>query len=1637
MLTPEQAREALAARRIHDGRNGARHLRLIPAIAELPVPLRRIAYGLIDRDALGHSLREGPGPAYTPFYYSRIRETLMAALSQLDALDSAERTRVFGIFFPRIAESVEQAWGHLLAAPYRHGGAGVMRAPGRPEVTREFRGSWLQNMINAVEPYDADLPWLAQHAGYMGYTAHTLAPLFAGVMDGGDALGDEVFAILTRTAHGEDEIGMMGNHIPLALLASMRPDGWEEVERLLLAAQREEGTRQMLLSAATSAHPLAFRRMAETILTYDLIRFTSVTGVVSGWLGVSWDVAQAQAAGRALARLTALLGDRAACVDALDGGAEDVALGLWALGGEDVVAALPLAVALLDDADATRRYAAARFLAETYLVEAREPLLRALDDPDPYVAGQACRGLTSGKAELSPEPEEFEHIEATLARMPAKATPEGQILWIESASPVSRESVARLLLAALGERGPKRLIPHLASMDSYTRAATAKLLAQEVDDPTCRAALLDLLGDRASWVRTEATRALAKATIAPEDAPTLEGLLARKTAALRQSLLELLLKQPDDAALASVDRLLATRNEQQRRAGLEALSLMAQAERAPEACAERATAYQRAHPAVSEVERALLAPSLEMRRETATLENALGLADPRDRAPIPDPVARDVRMETPPSVAALLALDALIEEHLTDSFLSEQGGASQSHLLGEMEGHLPWMGYQFTKVKDVEQAPLMDLWRGWAEARPAWQRDDDGLEFVRMLHLAAFYNLNQLHDGAERDAGTKLRHGRIAQTVCGWLIRLYPPPAVTADLLLDHLETTLATLPDAQVTAPQDERYPHLNRYQRLDHAVRMAQMYAEWFPDRWSDAHAARYWRLARWSQNLARPSLRIETSLALTLQARRAGAATEADVILQLIGPRAGASHAYYAAQFGEFAQLSARARNPLFDEYPFTEELYRRCVARVLEVELERGEMPTAATPIALSLRSLTGADWFIRLLRALGEDALTRGYDYEGKGRAYTLSHLLQVTFPALGDTLGAVSERLIAARISEKRLIAAALYAPQWARHIEATLGWEGLAQAVWWIYAHTRERNWRVDQTIRAEWAAQTSEWTPLSSDDLYDGAVDVAWFWRAYDLLGATRWDAVYVAAKYASSGNGHTRAQVFADAMLGRTEESALTERIRTKRRQDNVCALGLVPLPAEPKARDEALLRRYQVTQEFLRTSRKFGAQRRASEATVARIGLENLARTAGYQDAQRLQWAMEMEAVADLRAGPVRLTRDEVTLTLRIDALGQPHLDVARMGRTLKEIPARLKKDEAVAAMRERLKALGQQTARMRLSLEQMMCREEALVAEELRRLLGHPTLAPMLTQLVFVAGERLGYLADGGATLQAWDGARTPLAEDARLRIAHPYDLYRSGAWSEWQHECYQSERIQPFKQIFRELYLLTEAERQDGVVSRRYAGQQAQAKQAMALLGQRGWVSDIYEGDASRTFHERGLTATLGSLYGGMPEGDALTLDGVTFHRAGDPWGKPVPLAETPPLVFSEVMRDLDLVVSVAHRGGVDPESSASTVEMRAALIREVCGLLGLANVRLEANRAIIQGALSQYSVHLGGGTVHLLPGGSLCIVPVHEQHRGRIFLPFADDDPKTAEIISKILLLARDSEIKDPTILRQVYARG
>jgi hypothetical protein len=226
--------------------------------------------------------------------------------------------------------------------------------------------------------------------------------------------------------------------------------------------------------------------------------------------------------------------------------------------------------------------------------------------------------------------------------------------------------------------------------------------------------------------------------------------------------------------------------------------------------------------------------------------------------------------------------------------------------------------------------------------------------------------------------------------------------------------------------------------------------------------------------------------------------------------------------------------------------------------------------------------------------------------------------------------------------------------------------------------------------------------------------------------------------------------------------------------------------------------------------------------------------------------------------------------------------------------------------------------------------------------------------------------------------------------------------------------------------------VLTAAEKQQKDHSSRYEGHQLNPRQAIALLGARGWVSVPEEG-IRRTFHHDGLSAWVEFLEGFLTpaEVDGLTVAHVVFTGRGE--YRRLDLEAIPARVFSETMRDLDLVVSVAHRGGVDPEATASTIEMRSALLRETLQLLKILNVRLSGAHAFVDGKLASYNIHLGSGVVHRQPGGSLCIIPVHSQHRGRIFLPFADDDPKTAEVVSKVLLLAKDEAIQDPTILEQL----
>jgi hypothetical protein len=288
---------------------------------------------------------------------------------------------------------------------------------------------------------------------------------------------------------------------------------------------------------------------------------------------------------------------------------------------------------------------------------------------------------------------------------------------------------------------------------------------------------------------------------------------------------------------------------------------------------------------------------------------------------------------------------------------------------------------------------------------------------------------------------------------------------------------------------------------------------------------------------------------------------------------------------------------------------------------------------------------------------------------------------------------------------------------------------------------------------------------------------------------------------------------------------------------------------------------------------------------------------------------------------------------------------------------------------------------------------------------------------------------------------------------------------------------------QPFKQAHREVYLLTDAERQTRVYSNRYAGHVVKQHQFNSLCAVRGWKNvlkllvDQEFPPASLSlpkwnFRVEFWTDGAGDEYGIDTNETGtfyrLTTDQVRFlpiaaartmGHAGDRGQQrtadPISLEEIPPLVFSEVMRDIDLFVGVSSVGN-DPTWSdggpngryreywqsysfgelSATAQTRKEILQRLIPRLKVAQrCTFEDKFLVVRGDIRTYKIHLGSGNILMTPNDQyLCIVQARsaDASEDKLFLPF-EGDLGLSLIISKALLLADDTKIADSTIVNQI----
>jgi hypothetical protein len=430
-----------------------------------------------------------------------------------------------------------------------------------------------------------------------------------------------------------------------------------------------------------------------------------------------------------------------------------------------------------------------------------------------------------------------------------------------------------------------------------------------------------------------------------------------------------------------------------------------------------------------------------------------------------------------------------------------------------------------------------------------------------------------------------------------------------------------------------------------------------------------------------------------------------------------------------------------------------------------------------------------------------------------------------------------------------------------------------------------------------------------------------------------------------------------------------------------------------------------------------------------------------------------------------------------------------------GKALKSVPAKAKKDHAddIKDLQQSLKDIQSMLPAQRDRIDAMCLLEKSRPNDVWReRYLDHPLVGTIARRLLWcVDGTSAVFVSGAPTNVQGQPIAHGKTAE---ITLWHPVGRGIEEITA-WRRKLEELGITQPFKQAHREVYLLTEAERRTRTYSNRFAAHVIRQHQFNALCAARGWknklrlmVDDAYP-PPTKHLPQFGLRAEfwvepIGDDFGRDTNESGVYLrlatDQVRFYRteaavnfvhasgggyamnAGGPGqdnlNEPLPLEQIPPLVFSEIMRDVDLFVGVASVGN-DPTwqdggpggryrdywqsfafgDLSGTAATRKQVLERLIPRLKIAGQCSFSDRfLIVRGQKRTYKIHLGSGNILMEPNDQyLCIVP-DSRTRGKedsLFLPFEGDNTLSI-IISKAFLLAADDKIQDPTINLQIDAR-
>ncbi|MDR0611782.1 MAG: DUF5724 domain-containing protein, partial [Planctomycetaceae bacterium] len=968
---------------------------------------------------------------------------------------------------------------------------------------------------------------------------------------------------IKEVIYGENSSGILTKEIIRGILISRNEEAHQWVGNLLLATKLQEGLRQTIVEACDECSIEGFRYIIKIILDNNLERFSSIVRAIGSWMGLQTAEFRPNTIRKTLEIAADIISNKANIDQLLDSDdLIEIYVALWGIGLREIADTKKPLLDLIKSKKKYKQLAALHFLQQTNDHQLmKEVVFEMLDENDPELWIQLaamtdlvladewrirrieilqnkinnqeensdnddddidldsyCRyNISFGQyrtnnSEIRKIFVRLSQLAESTSKKVTRFEPDAFNEGIRrlSANNFIRPMISCVVLLGSNDNDVQLLLPLIPKMDAHIKVHFAALILT-LDNPLHRKALIDLFCDpHLGRYHDHITQKLNNIVLTLEEYETLENTLRLKNAEIRLAIIKLLLKQPPKELQKSIERLLNSKEEQKRLAGLD---LIDQAEKLSKfekkyttvvsACKQTALTLAEKEKEKgtkkSTTEEILVQKIAKNEIIKYTRENGFGLCDPNGKPNIPEPkksktLLADIFIsEMPRLEKILIALDNLIHEyrdyeytgyyHFTETAVTTMLGTSESLLfVNSLEEHKKKYGY--IADEKLEDYILADVWQEFYAEQKLTTKDIILLYiFVQVITSNNFEEFESFCDGKGvyekyvpdftswfnsacwhhkkmkpygENISDKIRYNKIVYHLTE-IFYCDLSDNEKADFFIDILSGIYHSTSKKLFTPPFSSIRDNLGKVNKFNStlfsdSVPPFKIPLDFCRENAIDSTQFEYlFNMLYKFYEASNYNRVIAPSIEILEKARSLNLIDDEELLREIVTRDSCIENFQTIIQsvspHSNFRHVFV-ANKMEQPQYPHFKRLLPKVIDRILEIEIQRGDSPSGVSYMAIMIEHFEGIEYFVKILKAMDKTPFTRGYIllYD-KSRSTVFSSLLRACEPEEN------ADSTLFADIPEQRLLEAAMYAPQWIDLVQEFLGWEGLISACWYFHA--------------------------------------------------------------------------------------------------------------------------------------------------------------------------------------------------------------------------------------------------------------------------------------------------------------------------------------------------------------------------------------------------------------------------------------------------------------------------------------------------------------------------------------------------------------------------------------------------------